>query len=251
VLVPGPLPTSTPAATPPGVLASGAPYYSAPSAPAFSQAPGQPFPAPGYPSYVPPPPRGLATATIVLTGAYTLAGILTAAATPMIVENTKAALANPEDFTFDAASTGLQLLSSLVAIASFVFLALWITRIRQNLTAIGSKPGGPPAVEWWGWFVPLANFVLPALGMRAVTRRTVGIGVLLGWWLPFCASFVVSAISATRQFAAVDFATGELVNPSALDSMVPLTASSAALVLVSWLFLVMIIRRTTSRHLSA
>ncbi len=44
--------------------------------------------------------------------------------------------------------------ASLLGIASFIFLALWMMRIRTNLGAIGKPAGGPPSVEWWGWFVP-------------------------------------------------------------------------------------------------
>ena len=253
VLVPGPLPASTPAPTNPGVLAPTPPPYAPPTAPAYPQASGQSFPAPAYPTYGPAPvvPRGLATAAIVLTGSFTAFGLINAALTPTTVDRLKETLADPENASFDATSTALGFLSFAIGIAAFVFLALWMSRIRQNLTSLGQKPGGPPSVEWWGWFVPLANFVLPALGMRALTRRSVGIGVLLGWWLPFCASFIVQGAATTRQFAAIDLATGELVNESALDAMVPLTATGAALVLVSWIFLVVIIRRTTSRHLTA
>ena len=169
------------------------------------------------------------------------------------MESTKETLANPKGASpfGNIGSTALGGLGGLVATAAFVFLALWMMRIRQNLDAVGTPAGGPPSVEWWGWFVPIANFVLPLLGMRAISRRSVGWGALLGWWLPFCLIWVVTPLSLSATLRAVDWGTGALVHPELLDSTVPLDYTSAAALVVSWLFLVLIVRRTTARHLDA
>lgn len=236
-------------ATPPGVLAP-SPVAATPP-PYASPAPGQA--PPGNPAYGPPPeaPNGLALAAIVATGAYLLLSLILAAMAPATLEKLKDQLADPENPTVDFTSTGLALLSYMVAIASYVFLAVWMMRIRQNLTATGNTPGGPPAVEWWGWFIPVANYVLPALGMRAISRRSAGVGVLLAWWVPFCAFWTLTFAATVAQLSAVNFTTGKLTNPEALDATVPLTLAAAAALLLSWIFLVVLIRRTTSRHLSA
>ena len=56
---------------------------------------------------------------------------------------------------------------------------------------------------------------------------------------------------SSLQFSAVNLATGEVKDLDVLDATVPLSWASAILLLVSWLFLATIIRRTTERHLEA
>jgi len=218
----------------------------------YGSAPLAPFPY--TPAHAPTAPaQGLATAAIALTGAYTAVSIVSALLARSTVEQTKEMLANPDKANpfGNIGSTALGGLGGLVGIASFVFLALWMMRIRKNLTAVGTPAGGPPSVEWWGWFVPIANFVLPLLGMRAISRRNVGWGPLLGWWLPFCLVWVLTPLASTASLRAVDFGTGKLTHPEVLDSLVPLTYASTAALVVSWLFLLLVIRRTTARHLDA
>ena len=244
--------TDDPFTAPPAAPVPLAPQPPAGTPPQYSAAPLAPFP---YASAHPPtaPAKGLGTAALALTGVYTALGVVSALIARSTVESTKEMLENPDpDSPFgNLTNTALGGLSSLVAIAAFVFLALWMMRIRTNLSAVGKPAGGPPNVEWWGWFVPIANFVLPLLGMRAISRRSVGWGILLGWWLPFCAVWLVAPISVSATFRALDPSTGKLLHPEVLDSMVPLAYISAAALVVSWLFLVLIIRRTTARHLNA
>jgi len=272
-----PPPVAPPTPPAPGVLVPDAP--GAPSAPLAPTAPGVLVPGAtpgllvpaGAPSAPPAPPvgafapmagpppvapTGLATWATVLTGAYAAISLITAALTPMLTERLKDTLADAvageQTSPFgDPLSGLLNLVSSAVSIAAFIFLALWMAKIRANRTQLGETPGGPPAVEWWGWFVPLANFVLPLLGMRAISRRLVGWGVLLLWWLPFCAVWLLTPISVSASFRAIDLTTGELTNPGVLDQMVPLAWASAALLVVSWVGLAAIIRKTTAKHLNA
>jgi len=241
-------PPSAPAATP---TPPAHPTYDATltSAPAFDAYP----PAPGQPGFgmAPTPPSGIAKAAIALTGLYALMSLVSALLAKGTVEKTKETLANPDEANpfGDVGGSALNALSSLVMIAAFVFLALWMTRVRRNLTAVGRPAGGPPSVEWWGWFVPFANFILPLLGMRAISRRSVGWGLLLGWWLPFCAVWLIMPFSASAAFRAIDLDSGKLTHPEILDSIVPLAWASAAAIVVSWLFLVLVILRTNARHL--
>ncbi|WP_430868499.1 DUF4328 domain-containing protein [Demequina aurantiaca] len=229
----------------PGHGASG--YPAAPPAPPL---PGQAPPPGGFaqPGWAASPPTGLAMATIVTTGLYLLVQLITAATAQSSVEAAKDSLVSG-DTTIDVASTVLQALGGVIGLASFIMLALWMSRIRSNLAKRGVKAGGPPHVEWWGWFVPLANFVLPFLGMKAIAHRKVGMGVLLGWWLPWCLVWIMSIAASMTSFFAVDFATGEIDNADALDASVPLTYVAAAAIIVSWIFLTVIVRRVTARHL--
>ena len=209
-----------------------------------------PMAPPGYaPITVPPAvPNSIALWATILTGAYAAVSVLGAVTAPAMVEQLKETLADPQNASPFAGQSIGSVLSIPVGIASFVLLALWMSKIRAARTAHGEKIGGPPAVEWWGWFVPLANVVLPFLGMRAITKARVGMGVLLGWWLAYIASTAISIAAVVPQLTAIDLSTGKLTHPEALDPIVGLMWGSAIAMVISWVFLAMIIRTTTRRE---
>lgn len=221
--------------------------------------PGAPPPAPyaatppplgaGPAGWIPDPPRQLALWATVLTGLFTAMTLLSAVLAPQTVETLKDTLEGALDGTATGV-TGIDAVGTLTqfaGIASFILLALWMNKVRSNRKARGEDVTGPPAVEFWGWFIPLANYVLPFLGMRGITRGRVGLGVLLGWWLPFCAYWVVGFFAQLPLFGAIDFTTGELTDTDALDVIVPLTWAQAVLLAVSWVFLFLIIRTATAK----
>ncbi len=222
--------------------------------------PGMPLPPDAHaqqpPAAYPPPahivvsqssaPTTVALWATILTGAVTALGLVSAFLAPGRLDETKVILADPDNASPFAGQDPLGLLSGPLMIASFVLLALWMSRVRTAMSSRGEVAGGPPAVEWWGWFVPLGNFVLPFLGMRAITRRKANAGIVVGWWLTFCLYWVLTWASVVPTFAAIDLSTGELSNPDALDVMVPLAWASALALAVSWVFLAITIRQTTS-----
>lgn len=187
----------------------------------------------------------------ILTGASAATSVLGAVTAPAMVEGLKRQFADPQNASPFGGQTPASFLSIPVGIASYVLLALWMSRIRSARTARGDTIGGPPAVEWWGWFVPLANIVLPFLGMRAITKARAGMGILLGWWLAYMAAGAVSVASIGVEFGAIDFSTGKLTHPEALNSIVGIMWASAIAMVVSWVFLAMIIRVTTRRESEA
>lgn len=212
-----------------------------------------PPPAPAY-SYAPPPggfvvpsraPRAKALWTIILTGLVTLLTLISAFTAQGMVDTIKETLANPEDASPFAGIDPVGLIAFPITVASFVMLALWMQAIRQSRVASGERVGGPPAVEWWGWFVPLANYVLPFLGMRAITKGRVAFGLLWAWWLPYCLYWIISGISGVIPTAATDLSTGKLKDPDMLDAIVPLTWASAIALIPAWIFLAIIIRTAT------
>lgn len=154
----------------------------------------------------------------------------------------------PDDLSgVGMASSLISLLAYGAAIGAFLSLGLWWQRIRNNLNAIGHKVDGPPAVEWWGWFVPLANFVLPFLGMRAISKRSVGVGILLGWWLSFCAVFITIAVVSVVALASVDYQTGEITGDLTTASAVS-NSLIAVFITISWAFLAVIVNKVTKTH---
>jgi hypothetical protein len=141
----------------------------------------------------------------------------------------------------------LNFLLSPIQIGAFITLGLWWGRIRAIRKAEGYAVGGLPAVEWWGWFVPFANYVLPVLGMRSLTKNLVGVGPLLGWWLPFCAYWLTSLTTVFVIFGAIDWQTGAVADTSGLGVVVTVSWAAAGLLAISWAFLVYIIRKTTAK----
>ena len=224
--------------------------FTSPEAPLPPQAQLQP------PAAYPPPthivvssasaPTTVALWATILTGAVAALGLVSAVTAAARVEDMKTVLADPQNASPFAGQDPLGLLTGPLMIASFVFLALWMARVRSAMAARGEVAGGPPAVEWWGWFVPLGNVVLPFVGMRAITRRKASVGIVVGWWVTFCLYWVLSWASVFPTFAAIDISTGELSNPDALDAMVPLAWAAALTLAVSWAFLALVIRQTTS-----
>ncbi|PKQ25528.1 MAG: hypothetical protein CVT64_08875 [Actinobacteria bacterium HGW-Actinobacteria-4] len=204
----------------------------------------------GFPQagWAPSKPSGLALWAIITTGAYTLTSLIAAATAQATIDETKRVI---EEGATTAPTDPLQFVSFLAMLASFVLLAMWMMTIRNNLKQRGIIAGGPPAVEWWGWFVPIANYILPFLGMKAIARRMVSIGTLLGWWVPFCLTWIIGTAAAFMSFSMFDWTTGEVTNLDALDATVTLSYASGAAILVSWLFLVRIIRKVTDAHLTA
>ena len=191
----------------------------------------------------------LAAWAIALTGATTIMYLVSALTMSSAVEVMKEQLSDPNNANSAQTADPVSALSFVVQVASYVLLAMWMWKLRSLLRARGTDPGGVPAVEWWGWFVPLANIVLPAMGMRALTRRTVGLGTLMGWWIPYVTAGIVTAIgSVWAVFSGIDWSTGEFADTSNLDVLIPLGWVSTALIALSWVFLTTIIRTATAKE---
>ncbi|WP_062380398.1 DUF4328 domain-containing protein [Demequina pelophila] len=195
------------------------------------------------------PPVTLAKAFLIVTGAVAALTVIGAVLVPGEVDAIRDTLETGELNV--TAGVFLQTLTPLLMVASLVTYGLWASRIRRNVEAAGRPAGGPRSVEWWGWFVPLGNMVLPVWGARAISRGAVGWGVLLGWWLPWLASQGAQGAAGAAQFMAIDITSGELTNPEALDQIVPLTWISAVAIVISWVFLRAYVAGTTARHLEA
>ncbi len=210
------------------------------------------FPPPHHIVVSPPSaPTTLALWATILTGAVAALGLASASMAAGRLDETKAVLADPQNASPFAGQDPLGLLSGPLLVASFVVLALWMSRVRSAMKAREEIVSGPPAVEWWGWFVPLGNFVLPFLGMRAITKHKASVAIVVGWWVTFCLYWVISWAAVLPTFAAFDLSTGELSNPDALNATVPLAWAGSLTLAASWAFLAMIIRHTTAAEKSA
>lgn len=237
-----------------------------PSAPQdpFAQAPtGATPPPPGAefanaPAYAPPPAYApiqvradnslgkIATWATALTGLVALLTVGSALWAPRLRDAYQDLVADPENASPFATTSPFDFVSLPALIASYVLLALWMSKVRSAMVARGERPGGPPAVEWWGWFIPFASLVLPVLGMRALTKGKASAGLVAGWWVAYLLYGFVGAIPAFAQFSAIDWSTGELTNADAFNVLPPAAWAASVTLIVSWVFLALVIRSTTA-----
>lgn len=128
-------------------------------------------------------------------------------------------LRNPDVFV---AMTSAALV--LAAVAVFVLLVVWSWRMDRNMRALGEAPRLPGPVAIGGWFVPVANLVLPfvfvrdfvrglvaSAARRGVVVRAADYGVAVVWWFGQFAILVLSGnVDGDRTLANLgDFASAD------------------------------------------
>ncbi len=88
------------------------------------------------------------------------------------------------------ASEGLMGLATFVGV---IFYLVWLHRITSQLRASGQQTKYTPGMAVGGWFIPFANFVLPALSLKDVWNRTMG--SQNGWLVPlWWASYLLTIL---------------------------------------------------------
>lgn len=123
-------------------------------------------------------------------------------------------------------------LSVLAAIAILILLIIFTYRIHRNIDAFGgtnTRLGHGWAIG--GWFVPLANFVLPLLclmdadqaahlepGGDTNIRRARWSKIILVWWLLFSAGYVLNFIGNTQAIALAPEGPDLLVDVGIVDN---------------------------------
>jgi len=187
---------------------------------------------------------------VALTAATAVVGILSALTTPAAVRDIEQAFKDGTAYTGSMAANATSLLQIALAIASYVVVALWMMRVYKNLTTRGQKPSAPATMEWWGWFIPVANFILPFWSMKAIARKRVSMGALLGWWVAWCLFWITFVYAAVVQSGMTDLATGKILSLDGIDTVVPTTWASAVVLVIAWVFLQHIVRKVTERHLT-
>ncbi|MDN4474934.1 hypothetical protein QQX09_03580 [Demequina sp. SYSU T00192] len=222
----------------PGLIPGAAP----PPAPVYGTGPQVRFDRTGAPLEK---PEGLAKGLIGVAAGFTLVSVLMAVFAQGDVDAIRA-MAESNELQINAGSL-LSLLTTPLLVVSYILYGMWMSRMRRNREALGVRPG-MGAVEWWGWFIPIASVVLIPIGARKVTGRGVGLGLLLGWWITWILAQGVQGLgSAALQFS-LDLTTGELAYPERLDAYPAIMWASAALVVISFVFFMRFIRAATDRH---
>lgn len=103
---------------------------------------------------------------------------------------------------------GFLLLVITLLIAGVVFLC-WLMRARLNIDSL--DPGGSRLASGWavgGWFLPLANLVIPAIVMSQIgrasrTQPTSASWVIWPWWLAWLGGWIAFWVGFTQTSPAL------------------------------------------------
>lgn len=95
-----------------------------------------------------------------------------------------------------AAVGGGTLLALLGFLGAAIAVPMWIHRCYRNLPALGSRGHLSPAWAAAGWFVPIANLVLPYLTVREVwiastPRGRLTAALVAAWWAVWLAAWAL------------------------------------------------------------
>lgn len=150
--------------------------------------------------------------------------------------------------------TAAALIMIVCSLAVFVLLLVWMWRVAKNAELAGrARPRFAPGWTIGGWFIPLANLVIPVLVMQDLWRgsdpsvargdpdwrRAAGSG-LVGWWW------------ATHLVAAIRFGGGgEADSRSELERLRGFDAAASVGMLVAIaaaILLILVVRRITRRQ---
>jgi hypothetical protein len=201
------MPSPPPAAPPPG-------YYAEGAAP---QPPGGPPAAYGPPAQW----RSLRGITTALTWLFVAHIVLTALLIIGVINHLRVLSDNEAGgLVFDTKSVNdanafpasMIILSGLVALAIFVLLVIWLYRAAKNNEALGRQnPRLGPGWAIGGWFIPVANLVIPFIIMDDVWRgadpsiargdpgwrRTSTLGAIWAWLVTAVIFTIPSAIASS------------------------------------------------------
>ena len=145
------------------------------------------------------------------------------------------------------------LLSGGLTIAVFVLTVIWQWRLAKNHQQLG-RPGTSLGPGWaiGGWFIPLANFVLPFIQFRDLWRGADPEAqpnawkqgrvspVLWLWWGLFVGAYVIEMVTSFR----LTFGTVEAAGDQAVGGPIAATVCR----MVAGVFFSMVVGRLTERQ---
>jgi hypothetical protein len=106
----------------------------------------------------------------------------------------------------DDVADGVSSTLSLLMLAVFVVLIVYLYRASKNIELWDrSRRTWGPGWAIGGWFIPVANFVIPFLVVRDIWQRTPeprdgsrrGSGILVFWWVLFAVGVVAAQIDVS------------------------------------------------------
>lgn len=104
----------------------------------------------------------------------------------------------------DAVLTATYVLYILLFIAIAVVFIIWQYRHGRNAQALGGRPALGPGWAIGGWFIPLANLLLPSLQIYQSTRASTerggaarGGALIVAWAIPYYLSNILALIESS------------------------------------------------------
>jgi hypothetical protein len=219
---------------------------------------------PGYAAPPPPKPLGsLAIATNILMGIAAAVSAYSAYA----FFHRASVFADIQDGDFSGimnagdaddpvkAALGLGALSMLAVAVLYI---IWSYRARTNIEAWqGPRPKLSKGWAIGGWFIPLANFVLPGMVANDIVNgsdtraahpggRAGGKGLLWAWWGMWVASFVLFTVGVSIRDSESDLDNGDVTfdayvsNAKTADS---LAGTASVLRLVAAVLAILVVHR--------
>jgi hypothetical protein len=98
------------------------------------------------------------------------------------------------------AYTPLQGLTTFVGV---IFFLIWLHRVTKAIREAQGDSRFTPGMAVGGWFIPLAQIVLPFLSMQDVWKRTVKQNgwVVPLWWTSYLLTIVINATGGRLPFS--------------------------------------------------
>lgn len=184
-------------------------------------------PTPGYQHYVDPTAkvRGLSSTLLVLLALRASMRIVNWLVFRLVMPAPDTLEVDFETMrAIDGALLGIENLLSLVTMIVFF---VWIVRAIRALGAMGRSTGMSAGMAVGGWFIPIANVVMPWLSVRGVLRALHCSTILAGlWWLVWLANMSLgTAHQLVRQIMLVP-ELGDAIPPEMLDNIYPMLEST-------------------------
>lgn len=144
---------------------------------------------------------------------------------------------------------GFQLLVSLAITVLFI---IWMWRAASNLPLFARvRPKFSPGFAIGGWFIPLANFIIPGMQMFDIDKgsgprlrageRARGSGLVVVWWIVF----VLGRLGA---FAAPSFKLFHRYEVDGFDIVNVLLVVASALTAIAAVLAILVVRGITTRQ---
>lgn len=231
-------------------------------------------PPPGYAAYnIAPVPqtqlrriKGVATATMILTGVAGVGAVITAITTPGATDSAQDYLAgriSEDQFLDDYTAFGLtQSLQSIATIATAVLTIIWLYRIAANVRALGRATTWAPLWAVFGWILPPVLIVIPFLMVREMWKASDATAPPdpTSWkkspdnpliWVWFVVYGILPAvITGLSAGAALNAGFSQNADDLAetLDDFGTLQTASALATVVAAVVWILVVRQLTARH---
>jgi hypothetical protein len=210
--------------------------------------------------------KGVATATMILTGIAGLGAVVTALTTPSATDSAKDFLAgriSEDQFLDDYTTFGLtQSLQSIGTIATAVLTIIWLYRLAANVRSFGRATTWAPIWAVFGWILPPVLIVIPFLMVREVWKASDPAAPQdpHGWkqsaenpliWVWFVVYGIVPVIIAAVSFNAAfgaGFSRDADSLAESLDDFGTIQMIGAGFTVLSAIAWIIVVRQITARH---